>query len=280
MAEKNGWIKLYRQTLDNPIVMKDADHLAVWIYLILNATHDEYPALFKGEKITLKPGQLITGRKAISNVLGISESKVFRIINCFKSEHQIEQQTSNKNSLITIVNWDLYQVSEQQNENQMNSNRTASEQQVNTNKNERMKECKNVRNKKESKEKNDYQLVADLYNETCVSFPKLRTLSDSRKKTIKARLHTYTINDFKLLFQKAEASDFLKGRNERNWSATFDWLIKDSSMAKVLEGNYDNSGRTEQVPSYIKKNRFNDFPQNTYDFEQLEKDLLANGGDP
>lgn len=276
MAEKNGWIKLYRQTLDNPIVMKDADHLAVWIYLILNATHDEYPALFKGKKITLKPGQLITGRKAISNVLGISESKIFRIINCFKSEHQIEQQTSNKNSLISIVNWDLYQSSEQQIESQMNSNRTASEQQVNTNKNERMKECKNVRNKKESKEKNDYQLIADLYNETCVSFPKLRTLSESRKKAIKARLHTYTIDDFKLLFQKAEASDFLKGRNDRNWSATFDWLIKDSSMAKVLEGNFDNSGRTEQVPIYIKKNSFNKFPQQNYDFAELEKKIIAN----
>lgn len=85
-----------------------------------------------------------------------------------------------------------------------------------------------------------YQQIADMYNDTCVSFPRLITLSDKRKKAIKARLKTYSLDDFKRLFEKAEASDFLKGANERNWSAGFDWLIKDSNMAKVLEGNYDN----------------------------------------
>ena len=30
-----GWIKLHRKMLDNPIVCKDSDYLAVWIYLLL-----------------------------------------------------------------------------------------------------------------------------------------------------------------------------------------------------------------------------------------------------
>ena len=142
----NGWIKLYRKIMENPIVAKDADHLAIWVYLLLNATHDAYPALFKGKKIQLQPGQLLTGRKAISERLAISESKVQRVLDDFKSEHQIEQQTSNKNRLISIVNWDFYQGSEQQNELQMNDKRTTSEQQVNTNKN--VKNDKNVKNER------------------------------------------------------------------------------------------------------------------------------------
>ena len=65
-------------------------------------------------------------------------------------------------------------------------------------------------------------------------------MSDARKRAISARLKTgYTFDDFRLLFEKAEASDFLKGANQRNWSATFDWLISDTNMAKVLDGNYD-----------------------------------------
>ena len=56
-----GWIKVYRQMLDNPIVCKDSDHIAVWIYLLLNATHTEYDTLFKGKRTTLQKGQLITG---------------------------------------------------------------------------------------------------------------------------------------------------------------------------------------------------------------------------
>lgn len=86
----------------------------------------------------------------------------------------------------------------------------------------------------------NYQEIVDMYNETCVSYPKLTKLSDARKKAIKARLNTYTIDDFKKLFEMAQRSNFLKGNNSRNWTATFDWMIKDTNMAKVLDGNYEN----------------------------------------
>ena len=93
----------------------------------------------------------------------------------------------------------------------------------------------------EREEKINYQKIVDMYNETCVSFPRVTSLSDARRKAIKARLKTYTIDDLKRLFEKAEASSFLKGANARNWNATFDWLLKDSNIAKVLDGNYDNA---------------------------------------
>lgn len=97
------------------------------------------------------------------------------------------------------------------------------------------------RDKEEDKEKRiDYISIKDAFNSLCPSFPSVKTLSDARKKAIKARLNTYSIDDLYEVFRKAEASDFLKGKNDRNWTATFDWLIKDTSMAKVLDGNYDN----------------------------------------
>lgn len=87
----------------------------------------------------------------------------------------------------------------------------------------------------------DYQLIADMYNATCVSFPKLTKLSDKRKKTIRARFNQgYAVEDFKRLFELAESSSFLKGGNNRNWSASFDWLIADANMAKTLDGNYSD----------------------------------------
>ena len=84
------------------------------------------------------------------------------------------------------------------------------------------------------------QMIVDLFNEICTSFPKVKAISESRKKAINARLKVYGLEDFRSLFQKAEASSFLKGQNGRDWSATFDWLIKDSNIAKVLDGNYDD----------------------------------------
>ena len=86
----------------------------------------------------------------------------------------------------------------------------------------------------------DYQHIINLYNSICPSLPSVRSLSDARKKAIKARLTTYTTDDFRQCFENAEASSFLKGGNNRNWIATFDWLIKDQNMAKVLDGNYSD----------------------------------------
>ncbi len=103
-------------------------------------------------------------------------------------------------------------------------------------------------NNNKDREYINYQQIADLYNDTCVSFPRLTKLSDSRKKAIKARMKTYSLEDFKKLFQMAEESSFLKGENARNWSATFDWLIKDSNMAKVLDGNYQDKQQVETAP--------------------------------
>lgn len=138
-----GWIKLHRKMLDNPIVCKDSDHLAVWVYLLLNATHESYPALFKGKKVSLEPGQLITGRKSISSKLSVSESKTKRILIELESDQQIDRQRSNQNSLITILNWDKYQDVDQRNGQQVTSQRPASDQPVTTNKN--VKNDKNVK---------------------------------------------------------------------------------------------------------------------------------------
>lgn len=133
--DDNGWISLHRKILDNPIVCKDSDYYAVWSYLILSATHKEQTKLFKGNKITLKSGELITGRKKIAEKFKINESKVQRILKAFENEQMIEQQSSNQNRLIKVINYDTYQKIEQRNEQPVNNERTTDEQPVNTNNN-------------------------------------------------------------------------------------------------------------------------------------------------
>lgn len=107
-----------------------------------------------------------------------------------------------------------------------------------------------------STEKIDYQEIIDLYNSICISFSKVTTLSGARKKAIKARYANYKYDEFKSLFEMAEQSDFLKGRNNRDWKANFDWMIKDSNMAKILDGNYANrrgkGGRQDDPGSNVK----------------------------
>lgn len=102
--------------------------------------------------------------------------------------------------------------------------------------------------KKEKKEEKNnpvpYQKIKDLYNDICKSFSRVITISATRKKAIAARWKEYgeNIEVFETLFKMAEESNFLRGENERHWTATFDWLMKSANMTKVLEGNYKNKG--------------------------------------
>lgn len=129
---REGWIKCWRKVLENPIVMKSPDHFVIWHMLLYNAEPKPKQALFGGKPITLKPGQLTTGRKQLSVNSGIAESKVERVLKDLESAQQIEQQTSSKNRLITILQWSDYQASEQQNEQRVNNKRTTTEQRANT----------------------------------------------------------------------------------------------------------------------------------------------------
>lgn len=252
---KQGYIKLYRQITDTP-VWADSDKLKLWLMCLMKATHDEKTQVVGNQIIELKAGQFITGRAALSDDFNRDVKKdrrvdgltLFRWLSLFEKMEMLNIKKTNKYSLITVLNWDKYQGRRTSNEQQLNNNRTSDEQQLNTNKNEK-------NDKNEKKEDICYQQIADMYNNTCVSFPRLTKLSDARKKAIKARLKTYTADDLQKAFTLAEQSDFLKGANNRNWSATFDWMLKDTNLAKILDGNYTNnsskmSSNEKQLPAW------------------------------
>lgn len=126
---------------------------------------------------------------------------------------------------------------------------------------ERERIKKDISNEISKKDSTPYEEITRLYNQICTGHPACAKLSESRKKAIRARFASgYTVADFKTLFQKTKDSSFLNGVNDRNWIASFDWLIKDSNMAKVLEGNYDNrTSKQKESKGY------------SFDLEEYEK---------
>ena len=86
----------------------------------------------------------------------------------------------------------------------------------------------------------DYEAVVSDYNNTCKSLPQVKSLSDARRKAIKARVRTRGLEEIHQAFVMAEQSSFLKGSNKNNWTASFDWIMNDTNMAKILDGNYEN----------------------------------------
>lgn len=263
-----GWLKLHRSIMDKAYYKKDSEKVHLWIHILISASHSGREEMFAGKPIFCNPGQFTTGRNQLSLLTGINNSKIERILTYFeKTEHQIEQQKSNVNRLITVLNWDKYQLTEQRIEQQVNNDRTTTEQQLNT-----LIECKNniivVDNKLSTcetlqphDEKIDYKGLVDFFNsETGGVFGKIRMpLSESRKKMIGARIREYGKEQFAIAVKKAAKSDFMKGQNNRGWTATFDWMIKPTNFQKIIEGNYDNkdfrnntkTGNSEDLQRHI-----------------------------
>lgn len=261
-----GWIKLHRKILENPIVCKDADHLAVWVYLLLHATHEDYPALFKGKKIVLHPGQLITGRLKIAAELSVNESKVKRILSAFKNDQQIDQQASNKNSLITILHWNDYQKSDQQIDQQMTSKCPTDDQQMTTNKNERIEEQKK-KNKNITREANElferlWKLYPNPRGKGEVSAAKKRELLAIGESTLVKAIERYSL----------ELQRDADWRRPKNGSTFFNSGYKD-----YLDENYIPLPEPKKPEA---KNKFNNFEDRDYSRNELldlEKQLLLGG---
>lgn len=229
----NGWIKLHRNMLENPVIMKDSERIAIWIYLLLSATHKDVDVIFGGERITLHPGQLITGRKRIATDLKVNESKIERVLNRFETEHQIEQLKTHQNRLITILNWEMYQQIEQPNEQQVNNYRTTSEQQVNTNKNVRIKECKNKEN-----------IYIPHFQEFWSAYPRK---IDKKKayKCYKARLKEGFSEDELLIAAKNYAEECKKeNRDPKYIKHPTTFLSVDTPFAEYIKGE-PNNGKSD-----------------------------------
>lgn len=105
-------------------------------------------------------------------------------------------------------------------------------------------------NIEKNKKENPKDDIIKMFNELCISLPKVKTVTETRKKAAKSIMKKYSIEQIKEVFKKAEASDFLKGKNNRYWKANFDWLMKDSNFAKVIDGNYDNKKQAKGNTSY------------------------------
>ena len=89
-----------------------------------------------------------------------------------------------------------------------------------------------------------YEKIRELFNVTCPSLSKVMGINGKRKIAVAARWGEHSDLDFfESYFTRVEDSDFLKGKNDRNWKATFDWLMNEANMDKVREGKYDGGGK-------------------------------------
>lgn len=137
-----GYVKLWRKTLDNGI-MRNHQLLAFWVWCLMRATHKPVKVMVGYQVIGLEPGQLIFGRDKAASMLNLSPRTVRTCLETLKNAQQLTIQTTNKYSIISIINWHVYQGNENANDQQddhlsvqrATNKRPTNDQQTTTNKN-------------------------------------------------------------------------------------------------------------------------------------------------
>lgn len=106
----DGWIKLYRKITENPLYFSEAfTRLQAWIDLLIIANHDESYIYVRGNKVEIKRGQVGKAQDTLADRWKWSRGKVDRFLKELEKSGQIVRQKNSVMSLISIVNYEVYQ---------------------------------------------------------------------------------------------------------------------------------------------------------------------------
>lgn len=146
--QEGGWIKLWRKTLSSKVFTNDG-LLKTWIWCLLKANHKpEWVSIKTGKgstEIYIDTGQFVYGRHEAARQLSTSPSTVRNRIEKLRNMQNLDIQKTAHYSIISICNWEQYQVIGQAEDNQ----RTTKGQPKDTYK----------KDKKDKKDKEDIYIV-------------------------------------------------------------------------------------------------------------------------
>ena len=102
-----GSIKLHRSIMGWEWY-KDPNTMRLFIHCLLKAQYQD--SKFKG--LTIKRGSFITGRNILGQELGLTPQQVRTILNKLKETEEINISSTTRGTLIEVVNYESYQVSD------------------------------------------------------------------------------------------------------------------------------------------------------------------------
>lgn len=134
-----GWVKLHR-SIQSHWLWRDSDKFQAWVYLVLEAQYSASKVSIDNQIVIVNRGQMLTSILRLANEWGWSRKKVSNFLNMLEKDNMLKQKRTSKYTLITIVNYGLYQ----DEKTEKNINGTSTEHQKNINGTHKKKE-KNVK---------------------------------------------------------------------------------------------------------------------------------------
>ena len=233
MKNNDGWIYLHKKML-NWGWYSDNNTKSVFLDFLLTASYED--TIWRG--IPIKRGQVITGRNKLSQRLGINVQSLRTAIKRLKSTNEITTKSTNKYTIITVVNYDKYQTKKNElthkSTNKLTNNQPTTNQQLTTS---------NKYNKynKDNKERNKKEILT-LQTPTN-KFDKLDTLSEVVLKEIADQ---YAVPISFVMSKLDDLTNWHDSNPQKNYyknylSALKNWVKRDS--IKIKEKQYERNSK-------------------------------------
>jgi DNA replication protein DnaD len=110
-----GWIKLHRKILNSPTYLSlNSKQRDILISLLLIVNHKENKVIVDGKQIILKPGQTLTSLNKIKERCAndVSIKNIRTCLELLKEVEFLSWESTTKYRIITITNWQQYQMKE------------------------------------------------------------------------------------------------------------------------------------------------------------------------
>lgn len=234
--ENLGWFSMHRKYEFEP-VFDDAELWRTWCWIYMKASHKQHSLMVGKQLVTLMPGELIWGKRAVAKKLNIHESKAYRHLKLLEKMGLVETKPNHNFTVVKVIVWDIEQnysgSNRTTNEPQTNHSGTINEPQMNTNNN-----VNHVNTVKREKKDSQY----DLSLSGPVPLPK--SAADVREYCIQMG---YTKVDPEYFFEYYEKRGWMTGgKTIENWHALVKWwndhekeTAADDPVQEQPEEDYD-----------------------------------------
>ena len=275
---QRGYVKLWRKTLDSGL-LQNGPAWQLFGYLLLRATHKPYRTIVGGVVCELVPGEVVFGRSKAAVDLGLGEQQIRTALNLLKKMKIATSRSTNKFTVVSLVNWHNYQ-DEQAAANQQTNQPVTSTQPAVNHKQEFKNNITSLREvvgataptseqqvegfeqvedqqpaQKPTVPPCPHQQILALYHELLPELPRVKVWTGVRQQHLAARwrerwkdgfyaTQSEGLDYWRRLFSYIACCDFLLGKvyvpGRKPFLASLDWIARAENFAKIIEQRYEN----------------------------------------
>lgn len=231
----SGHFKVSREVWDHPAFRPgEMTQREAFFWMLSEAAWKPHTRRLGGLVVDLERGQFAASTRYMAKVFQWTEARVRRYLNMLAEWQIIDAASDAGVTVVTVCNYDKYQGERRSSDAPIDAAATQDR---------RTTDAREKAGKQGSTEPNgseEGESALEIYHAECPDLPKVQKLTAKRKSALAARLRDVGgLEGWREACRRASASPFLAGENERGWRADFDFLTRESSFTKLMEGAYD-----------------------------------------